>query len=96
VGYIGRTNLNDYSETYNNLGSLGISVSVKIPKSVNDLIKQVPDIRSELKQAGSDTQAQVARTLATGESIVRTVQVVGVILAFGAIISAVLLREKKS
>ncbi len=79
----------------NELGDLSIDVSVKLPKQVTEFLKQVPNIRQELKQAGTEAEAQASRTLATGESIVRTVQVVGVILAFGAIISAVLLREKK-
>ncbi len=93
MAYIGKTNLNDYAEK--SLGSLGIDVSIKIPKQVNEFLKQIPSIRQEFKQAGTETETQASRALATGESIVRTVQVVGVVLAFGAIIAALLVREKK-
>ena len=85
--------LNDYNPS--GMGDLGISVNVKIPKPVTDALKQLPDLRQEFKQAGSQAETQASRALATGESIVRTVQVIGVTVAIAAVIAALLIREKK-
>ncbi len=78
-----------------NIGSLGISVGVKIPKQVTDFIKTVPDIRAEAKGTVKKAEAQVSRITAVGESAIVAAQAIAVVAVFGIIIASLLAREKK-
>lgn len=79
-----------------NLGGLGISASVKLPKSVTDTLKSLPQIREEAKDYVRVAETQVSRATAVGNSLTITVQTVGIAVVFGAVIAALLIREGAS
>ncbi len=77
------------------MGDLGgISVGVKIPKSVTDVLKLVPEIKKEAPAYAKALQAEAANTRSAVSSVGVIAETGVVALVFGGIIAALLFREK--
>ncbi len=80
--------------SYDGMGSLGVSVSVKIPKPVTEALKLAPSIAKQLPAYTREAERQTAKAEAAIDSINLTVQTLGVAVVFSGIIAVLLLREK--
>ncbi len=87
------TNINNHIPVP--LGALGISVGVKLPKSVTDALKLAPSLAKELPKYTQQAERQIVKAEAAIDSVNLTIQTLGVAVVFGGIIIALLMREKE-
>ncbi len=78
----------------NNLGAMGISVHVSLPKPVTEALKLAPSIAKIAPLYAREVEKQTAKAESAVDAVNLTVQTLGVALVFGGIIAVLLMREK--
>lgn len=77
------------------VGSLGISVGIKLPAPVTTALKLLPSLAQQAPKYTQEVEKQTAKAEAAVDAVNLTVETLGVALVFGGIIAVLLMREKK-